>query len=102
MDTKKIEELLKVDIIKELGLEGLDTESKQSIIDDAGYVMIRGAWIRLFEALSDAKQKELSDLLEEDPENIEAIIGFLKKEVPHYEDLIKEEVASYKSILLAQ
>ena len=102
MDKTKIEELLKVDVLKELGLDDLDADSKQSLIDDAGYVMIRGAWIRLFEALSDAKQEELSKLLEDDPENTEAIIAFLKKELPNYDDLIKEEIASYKSILLAK
>lgn len=102
MDKTKVEELLNVDLLKELGLDTLDEDTKQGLIDDAGYVVIRGAWIKLFDALSDAKQEELSSLLDGDPENTEAIIGFLKKEIPNYEDIIKESIANYKSILLAK
>ena len=102
MDKKKIDELIKIDLFKELGLENIASEEKQSLIDDTMYVMIRGAWIKLFEALSPEKQVEFSNLLEGDPENTEDIIGFLKKEIPNYDDIIKEEVANYTSILLAK
>lgn len=102
MDKKKIDELIKIDLFKELGLENLASEEKQSLVDDTAYVMIRGAWIKLFEALSPGKQVEFSDLLEGDPENTEAIVEFLRTEIPNYEDIIKEEVANYTSILLAK
>ena len=102
MDKAKIEELLKVDLLKELKLEGLDELAKQGVVDDAVYIIVRGAWIKIFEALSSEKQAEFSKILDGSPEDADAILGFLKKEVPNYEDIIKEQIAEYKSVLLAK
>lgn len=102
LNKTKIDELLKKDILKELGLENLDEETRQSVLDDMTFVIMRGVWVRLFERLDDAKQTELSELIEKTPEDVDAIVGYLKKEVPDYEDVIKAEVARYKELLLAK
>ena len=102
MDKKEIEKILGMDLFKELNLEDVEPEVKQTILDDAGYVVTRGIWIKITESLSDEKQNELSEILKNDPENGEAIANFIKKEIPNYEDLAKEVVANYKSILLAK
>jgi hypothetical protein len=102
MDKETIEKILSMNLFKELGLEDIEPEIKESILDDAGYVITRGAWIKIMESLKEEKQTELSEMLKNDPENAEAITNFIKKEIPNYEDLIKEEVANYKSVLLAK
>lgn len=102
MDKDTIENILSTDLFKELGLEDVDPEIKQSILDDAAYVTTRGTWIRIMESLSEEKQTELSEILKNDPENTELITKFIKTEVPNYEELVKEEIANYKSILLAK
>ncbi len=102
MNKDEIEKILGMDLFKELNLEDIEPEIKQSILDDAGYVVTRGIWIKMMEGLSEEKQIELSKMLENDPENVEAFTNFIKKEIPNYEDLAKEEVANYKSLLLAQ
>jgi len=99
LDKTKIEELLKVDLLKELGLDNsLDDESKMGILENMSLVLMYGIWIRLFESLSDEKQAEFSELLSKNPNSVEAIAEFLKKEIPNYEDLIKEEIALYTCI----
>ena len=102
MDKDTIEKILSMNLFKELGLEDLEPEIKQSILDDAGYVITRGVWIKIMESLKDEKQTELSEMLKNDPENAESVAKFIKTEIPNYEDLIKEEVANYKSTLLAK
>ena len=102
LNKKKIDELLKKDILKELGLESLDEETKQSVLDDMTFVIMRGVWVKIFERLEDTKQTELSELIEKTPEDVDAIVGYLKKEIPDYEDVIKAEVARYKELLLAK
>ncbi|HAS81006.1 MAG: hypothetical protein UR25_C0003G0171 [Candidatus Nomurabacteria bacterium GW2011_GWE1_32_28] len=102
MDKKEIEKLLSTDLFKELNLEDIEPEIKQTILDDAGYVITRGIWIKIIESLSEEKQNELANILKNDSENAEAIANFIKKEIPNYEDLAKEEVANYKSMLLAK
>ncbi len=102
MDKKLIESILKLDLFKELGREDVEPEVKESVLDDAAYIVTRGLWIRIMESLSEEKQTELSEMLEKNPDDADPIIQFLKREVPNYEDLAKEEVANYKSLLLAR
>jgi len=102
MTKEEIEKVLGMNLFKELNLEDIDPEIKQSILDDAGYVISRGVWIKIMDSLNEEKQNELAEMLKNDPENVEATTLFIKKEIPNYEDLIKEEVANYKSALLAK
>ena len=102
MNKDEIEKILSLNLFKELGLEDVEPEVKQSILDDASYIITRGVWIKIMESLSDEKQTELSEMLKNDPENAEAVSTFIKKEIPNYQDLAKEEVANYKSLLLAK
>lgn len=102
MTKEQIEKILKLNLFEELGLEDVEPEVKQAVLDDANYIITRGIWIRMTESLSEEKQNELAEILEKDPENAERITAFIKKEVPNYEDLAKEEVANYKSVLLAR
>ena len=67
MDKKEIEKILGMDLFKELNLEDVEPEVKQTILDDAGYVITRGIWIKITESLSDEKQNELSEILKTTP-----------------------------------
>jgi len=102
MDKKQIEKILKVDLFKELGLENLDEKTKTSVIEDAAFVIMRGAWLKIFEGLSKEKQDAFSVILEKKPEDTEKIIDFLKGEVPNFQDILEKEIAEYKAILLAK
>ena len=102
MDKDEIKKILALDLFKELGLANIEPEVKQTILDDASYIVTRGTWIRVMDSLTDEKQIEISKMLADEPENTDRIAEFIKKEVPNYEDLVKEEVATYKSLLLAK
>ncbi len=99
LDKTKVEELLKKDLFKELGLENVSYEERMGLLDEMGKVAMDGIWLRLLEHLTEADQAELEKLTDasDDPA---AFMGFLKKKIPNLEDVIKEEIASYKSILL--
>ncbi len=102
MDKEKIEEMLKLDLFKELGLGDVDKETLEGLADDAAYIIVRGAWMKIFEALNPDKREEFSNMLDSTPEDVDGILAFLKTEVPDYEDIIKAEIANYKSIMLAK
>ncbi|MGC9046544.1 MAG: DUF5663 domain-containing protein [Minisyncoccia bacterium] len=102
LNKQEIENLLKIDLFQELGLNSLDDDTKQALLDDMMFVIVRGSWIKLMERLNEEQQNILSDMLEKTPEDIDAIIEFLQKNIPEYEDVIKEEIANYKSLLLAK
>ncbi len=100
MDKQKIEELIKVDLFKELDLESLPPEIKMKLLE-AGQVLTGSIWLRILGCLTEEKQEELDKLMEKAkiPEEIEE---FLKKEVPNFEEIIKEEIARYKELVLAK
>ena len=103
MDKTKIDSLLKVNLLEKLGLGDISEEEKISIIQDATTVVMKGTWIKVFERLSEEKQNELSEMLEnDDPAEAEKVIEFIRKEVPDFKDVFKEEVAKYKDIILSK
>lgn len=99
MDKKKIEELLKVDLFEELGLNMLSLEERVGLAEDMGRVVVQGIWLKIVENLSPEKQEELDSLLATSLEKPENIMAFLKKEIPKFDELVKEEIANYKSLL---
>jgi hypothetical protein len=98
---KEIEEILKKDLFKELGLDDLSLEEKMGLAEDMGRIIIQGLWLRILENMSLEKQEELAQIVEKG-ESEEEIMNFLKKEVPNLEDLVKEEIAKYKSLLISE
>lgn len=102
MDKKKIEEILKTDLFEELGLNMLSLEERVGLAEDMGRVVVQGIWLRIVENLSPEKQGELDSLLATSLERPESVMAFLKKEIPKFDELVKEEIASYKKLLVGQ
>ncbi len=104
MDKEKIEELLKIDIFQELGLSDLPEETRNILLDDMTRVIIQGILLRIFENLSPEKQTEFSELFDKvalGEVDSSAIIDFIQTEIPNFEDLLNEEIANYKSLLIS-
>ncbi len=104
MDENKIEELLKVDLFEELNLQELSDDERRVLLEDMSKVIIQGILLKIVESLSLEKQNELTDLFNKAAVGEieqEVLINFLYKEIPHLDDLIKEEIAHYKSLLIS-
>jgi len=99
LDKAKVDELLKKDLFEGLGLQDAPYEERMGLLDEMGKVAMDGVWLRILDSLNDADQAELEKFTDTDPAP-EAFIEFLKKKIPNLEEIVKEEIASYKSILL--
>lgn len=100
LEKTKIEELLQKDLLKELGLENLPAGDKLNFLEEMGKVVMQGIWLRILENLSEEDQDEFDAFLATNTDD-EAIMAFLTKKIPNLEDLIKEEVANYKALMLS-
>ncbi|MBI5732551.1 hypothetical protein HY967_01145 [Candidatus Jorgensenbacteria bacterium] len=100
LDKTKIQELLKIDLLKELNLDGLPLGEKLGLMDDMARLVIEGVWIKILENLTATQRDELETLFQSGAAQ-ETIIAFIQKAVPNYQDLAMEEVASYKDVLLS-
>ncbi len=99
MDKNQLASLLSLDLFKELGLENIPAEQKMAL----GEEMIKTVWqmilVRILETLSDEKKDKLYDLM--NAGEPEAVNEYLKAEIPDYDNLVQEEIAKYKQMLVA-
>jgi len=99
MDTKKIESLLNVDLIKELHLDGLPNAERQNILDEMSELIARAIWLRIMDNLNETQAESLGTLIDTATDHAE-ITNFLKQNIPSIEEIIREEVAKYKEMML--
>jgi hypothetical protein len=99
MDTKKIESLLNVDLIKELHLDGLPNAERQNILDEMSELIARAIWLRIMDNLNETQAESLGTLIDTATDHAE-ITNFLKQNIPSIEEIIREEVAKYKEMMM--
>lgn len=101
LDKEKVEEILKVDLFKELGIEDMPADQKIALAEQMFDVLLKSIMVGVLENLTPEKRDELSNLFDSAGENPQAVTDFLEREVPDYEDIAKEEIAKYKKFLVS-
>lgn len=94
-----VEQYLNVNLFEELGLGRLTPEEQASFLETIGGVIQQRLTLRLMEILTDAQKDKLEAILE-NGQNDAALGEFLSKEVPNFQDIANEEVATYKKQLI--
>ncbi len=94
---KKLEEALKTDLVKELGLENLPEKDQREILLSFSKIVFQAIMLRLLDEMPDETKEELGKLLEEKPEDDEALYNFLKEKVPNFDRICAEEIAKLKA-----
>lgn len=92
-----ITDYLNIDLSKELGLDTLPDEQRQSLEEKMAAVLESRIMNAVFMSLSDEDRVELEKKLDTDDE----VIKFLKEKIPNFEILMAEEVANFKKDALA-
>jgi Mg/Co/Ni transporter MgtE len=89
---------MNADIIIAMGLETLSEAEKVAIIDEMTETVQLGVAKRVMDQLDEAKQQELSSVMEKD--DSEALNQFLDANVPDFETLIEQEMVAFKRAML--
>lgn len=97
----EVDKILGTDLMKELGFDALPIDQKMRIADDMGKVVMQGIWLKLLEHLNESRQADLDKLLDSGVDG-DQLVAFFKSAIPNYEDIVKEEIASYKSLLMQE
>ncbi len=99
----EIEELIKTDIFTALNLNDLPLEEKMKLLEQIFEVVFKGIWLRVLENLSLENQEELENkILNNEFQTPQAFYDYLTTLIPNFDDLVKEEIANYKKVLLAK
>lgn len=101
MPTKlPVDKYLKTDLFEELGIKTLSPEERVSFLETFGNVLQQRLTFRVMEELSDAQKDKLETLLATQPDNDVLLGQFLATEIPNFQSVAEEEVASYKKELI--
>ncbi|MDI6778201.1 MAG: DUF5663 domain-containing protein [Patescibacteria group bacterium] len=88
--------ILQQTIIEELGLQDLPREKQEGLLVKIGEVVMKRIYLETMESLEKEDQEKLVDMMEKNPEGIEA---FLKEKIPNYEEFVKKVVDNFKGEL---
>lgn len=98
--TKLQERALQANLIEELGLEDLPDHEKEKIILQVGELIDQNIYLRLLEELPDEALDELEAIVSTPDDQTDKLRMFYAKYVPNMEELVKEEIATYKENLI--
>jgi hypothetical protein len=85
--------ILQQTIIDELGLGDLPQEKQEELLVKTGEVVMKRIYLETMENLEKADQDKLLDLMDNNPEGVEA---FLKEKFPDYDEFVKKVVEDFK------
>lgn len=95
-----VKKYLNTNLFEGLGLDNVTPEERLRFIDSFGTVVQSRLVLRLMKELSDDQQAELEKLMQQHPNEDTAVSGFLQSEVPDFQKMVEEEIATYKKQLL--
>jgi hypothetical protein len=85
------------DLMVALGLDKLPEQEQAELYNRIGGVLFQGILIRAIESMTDEEQDALDAFLGEHPEDPDALMGYLQKNVANFEALVEDEVARFKA-----
>jgi len=98
--TPKMQQALQANLMKELGLEGLPVDQQERILMNTATIINQNIALRLLEELPEDKAKELEVLMTDYANEPEKLQVFFQQEMPNFDEMVTEEIASYKQDLL--
>ena len=91
-----MDDSIKQTIISDLGLSALPKDKQEDALLRVGKIIFQGVLLRVVEGLDENKQEALEKILGGETPSEEALLAFLGANVPHLQDIVKEEVAKFK------
>ena len=94
MDKKNTTLIQGINLIKELGLEGLSEEKKTELVENMSKLLWKRVFLAIVDRLSEDEAGELSNLLERD--NYKEADEYLAKKIPDSIEIFKKEVQLFQ------
>ena len=98
--TPKLQQALQANLMEELGLKELPVDQQERILMNTATIINQNIAARLLEDLPEDKAKELEILMTDYANDPEKLQVFFRQEMPDFDAIVEEEIASYKADLL--
>jgi succinate dehydrogenase flavin-adding protein (antitoxin of CptAB toxin-antitoxin module) len=87
-------------LLEALGIEELEPQEQEEILNDLGEIVFKGSLLRMFETMDEHTKEAFEKLLAADPSD-EELQDFLAKNVPQADQAVNETVEELTSDILA-
>ncbi len=94
--TNQKETIMQQTIIEELGLSELPQEKQEELLVKIGEVVMKRIYLETMERLEKEDQEKLVDIMEKNPDGIEA---FLAEKISNYEEFVRGIVDNFRQEL---
>ena len=91
-----MDDILKQNIIKDLGLDKLPAGEQEEMILTIGRLIYQGVIIRVMGLLSEKDKDEFDKLISEKIEDEKAVLDFLESKLPNLSEIVNEEIVIFK------
>lgn len=91
-----MDESIKQNIIKDIGLDRFSKEKQEEMLLMIGKLIFQGVIVRVMGLLSDKDKDDFDNLLMKNVEDEEMVLNFLQSRIPNLDELVKDEIASFK------
>lgn len=88
------------DLVKEWGIENLSPAEQEDAVLKLGLTLYQAILVRSLDILSGKDQDELDTILDNDETTPEAVVAFLEKKIPTFQELLVEEKNNLKRDIL--
>lgn len=88
--------ILQKNIISDLGLDKLSEKEQEEALLGIGRIIFQAVLIRVMEELDESGKDEFEKILNEKPNDEEAILGFLQTKIPNLDVIVSDEVVKFK------
>lgn len=93
-----LQNLTEQHILNAMGFDYLPEEDRALLMDDIVEVINQKMLLRIFQSVSPEDQKILASILNKSPEKFE---DFVAEKIPHFLDILGEEIDAMKQQLLS-
>ena len=88
--------ILKQNIVKDLGLDTLPVEKQEEVLLRVGKIVFQNVIMRVLDELNEKDKSEFDKLLSERPDDEEAILSFLQSHISNIDGIVEEEITKFK------
>jgi len=101
MDNTTLQNLLSINLFEKLGIENLSPEEKLVFVEKMGEAIQGRILLRVLKELPEEKKEKVEVALS-DTADFDSLLLAIAQVLPNYEEIIKEEVATYKEEVIAR
>lgn len=96
------QQILDTDLLSALGLSEASDDDRQRVVHNVTTLVLKTAMLKILDALSEEKKKELASIIEKYGAESQKVTAFLQSNVENFAEIIQTALVSVKRDLISR